>query len=66
MHQTAIKPQTKLETLRSSYTLVFQKSLTTALPHEIFPSIIVVISIVFGLGLLLYLGLYRYKDTCKY
>ena len=29
MHQTAIKPQTKLETLRSIYTLVFQKRLTT-------------------------------------
>ena len=29
MHQMAIKPQTKLETLRSTYTLVFQKRLTT-------------------------------------
>lgn len=32
MHQTAIKPQTKLETLRSIYTLVFQKRLTTYTP----------------------------------
>lgn len=29
MHQMDIKPQTKLETLRSIYTLVFQKRLTT-------------------------------------
>ncbi len=31
MHQMAIKPQTKLETLRSIYTLVFQKRLTITL-----------------------------------
>lgn len=28
MHQTAIKPQTKLDTLKSIYTLVSQKRLT--------------------------------------
>ena len=33
MHQMAIKPQTKLETLRSTYTLVFQKRLTTTKIH---------------------------------